>query len=136
MGDLVEFALGLGSRGVVGLLLLPVAEHHRQVTDLLPEFGESAQVGLQVGELAGDALGLLEVVPQVRDSRLPLEPVTCSRIRPGSRTCSTLVSVWFSALISASTSRAATSVKATRHGDDPGALDDHVQYVRPYITSL
>ena len=61
---------------------------------------------------------------------------TCSRIRPGSRTCSTLVSVWFSALISASTSRAATSVKATRHGDDPVLWNDHVHHACPYITRL
>jgi hypothetical protein len=59
-GDELRLGLGVGLRVLVAEL-----EHHLQVVQALPEVFDPLQLGLGVGQPAGDLLRVLLVVPQV-----------------------------------------------------------------------
>lgn len=72
LGEVGEVALGLGHAAGVAFVGGELVEH-AEVVEALAQFGDAAQFGLPVGQLAGDLLRFLRVVPEGRAGRLFLE---------------------------------------------------------------
>ena len=68
----LQLALGLG-QGARVVLLLAEFDQHREIVDAPPEPGQAVDFGLQPGQLRGDGLRIVLVVPQARGGRLDLE---------------------------------------------------------------
>ena len=70
--DAGQLALGLGDGGLVALVLGHLV-HQRDVVEPAAQLLDPAQVALQVGQLGGDRLRRLDVVPEVGRGGLLLE---------------------------------------------------------------
>ncbi len=73
----LALGIGVGQRGGHGIALFALGElvEHGQVFETLPQFLDTAQFTLRMGELTGDLLGVFLVVPQVGIGRLMFELV-------------------------------------------------------------
>ena len=108
-----ELGLGLEAGGLVALLLGHL-EEHADVVDAAAQALDAVDLALDVGQLRGDLLGVVLVVPEVGGGRGLVELGQLGRHRGTSRTFSMLVRVASSSRRASELSGAATSAEPTR----------------------